>query len=82
MSEGIWQRLISRVRWGLDVCCRRDHLRATGGIALVVGTWLTLINQADIFLAQGFSMSLAMKVTINYLTPFVVSNLGLISHKA
>lgn len=82
MFAGFWRRLVSGMRSGLAVCCRWDHLKMTGAIALLVGTWLTLVNQADIYLAQGISVALALKVLINYLTPFVVSNLGLISRKA
>lgn len=65
----------------LRVCCRWHHLKATGGIALMVGTWLTLVNQADIIAANGFDGALLLKIGVNYLTPFVVSNLGLLSRK-
>lgn len=65
----------------LRVCCQWRHLKATGGIALIVGTWLTVVNQADIILAKGIDGALLLKITINYLTPFVVSNLGLLSRK-
>ena len=63
------------------VCCRWDHLRATGGIALSVGTWLTLVNQADVIAIQGFDILLVLKVMVNYLTPFVVANVGLLARK-
>jgi hypothetical protein len=32
------------------ICMRREHLRSTIQIALVVGTILTLINQADVII--------------------------------
>ncbi|MGH8618995.1 MAG: hypothetical protein ACREUW_14990 [Burkholderiales bacterium] len=63
------------------VVCEPQHLRATGLIALVVGSWLTLVNQADVILAQGLGGLVALKIALNYLTPFVVSNLGLLSRK-
>ena len=47
----------------------------------MVGTWLTLVNQADIIAANGFDGALLLKIGVNYLTPFVVSNLGLLSRK-
>lgn len=63
----------------VKVCCRWHHLKATGGIALLVGTWLTLVNQADVIATQGFDTTLLVKIALNYLTPFVVSNLGLLA---
>jgi len=68
-------------RNALKVCFRWHHLKATGGVALVVGTWLTLINQADVIVAQGFNGAVLVKIAVNYLTPFVVSNIGLLARK-
>ena len=65
----------------LKVCCRWEHLRATGGLALLVGSWLTLVNQSDIIAAQGLDALTSFKIAVNYLTPFVVSNLGLLSRR-
>jgi hypothetical protein len=65
----------------LRVCCEWRHLKATGGIALLVGTWLTVVNQADIIAAQGVDAAVALKIAVNYFTPFVVSNLGLLARK-
>jgi len=63
------------------VCCSWSHLKATGGIALVVGTWLTFVNQADVIAAHGLDSRLLIKIALNYLTPFVVSNLGLLARR-
>jgi len=57
------------------------HLRRTGLIALIVGSWLTAFNHGDALLAGAGSASLALKVFLNYLTPFVVANLGLLSRR-
>ena len=65
----------------LKVCCRWHHLKATGGIALVVGTWLTVVNQADVIAAHGLDGALLVKIALNYLTPFVVSNAGLLARR-
>ena len=65
----------------LKVCCRWEHLKATGGVALLVGTWLTLVNQADVIAIQGFDVAVLLKIIVNYLTPFVVSNAGLLARK-
>ncbi|MBU6430596.1 MAG: hypothetical protein KGR26_16375 [Cyanobacteria bacterium REEB65] len=48
-------------------------------MALVVGTWLTLVNQGDLLFTGHWSAGLAGKMVLNYLTPFTVSNLGLLS---
>jgi hypothetical protein len=65
----------------IRICCRWDHLKATGSVALLVGTWLTLVNQADVIAADGTDGTVLLKVFVNYLTPFVVSNIGLLSRK-
>lgn len=63
----------------LRICCRPDHLRKTGSIALLVGTWITFVNQADAIIDHGITAGVLFKLAMNYLTPFVVSNLGLLS---
>lgn len=55
------------------------HLRRTGTLALVVGTWLTLYNQGGVIWAGEMGAGLWVKVALNYLTPLVVANLGLLS---
>lgn len=57
------------------------HLRRTVLIAVIVGTWLTAFNQGDVVLSGGFDGGVALKVALNYLTPFVVANLGLLSRE-
>jgi hypothetical protein len=63
----------------LQTILYRPHLRWTTAIAGVVGTWLTLFNQGDALVAGTFSLVLLGKIFLNYLTPFVVANLGLLS---
>ena len=55
------------------------HLRRTATVAALVGTWLTAFNQGDVLLASPWTWALGGKVMLNYLTPFVVANLGLLS---
>jgi hypothetical protein len=50
-------------------------------IALVVGTVLTLINQADVIIAGDASTGTWVKAGLNFCVPFVVSNLGLLAGK-
>lgn len=63
----------------LKICGRPSHLRRTGTIALVVGSWLTLFNQGDAIWAGQTGTAVLLKVLLNYLTPFVVANFGLLS---
>lgn len=55
------------------------HLRRTGLVALLVGTWLTAINLGDVMFTAPPTTALLFKVAMNYFTPFLVANLGLLS---
>ncbi|TAN02481.1 MAG: hypothetical protein EPN36_16665 [Rhodanobacteraceae bacterium] len=55
------------------------HLKRTLLIAFVVGSWLNLFNHADVLLHGVMNAPLAAKLVLNYLTPFVVSNAGLLA---
>jgi hypothetical protein len=61
--------------------CAGEHLRRTIRIALVVGTILTAINQADVIVGGQATLATWVKATLNYFVPFVVSNLGLLAGK-
>jgi hypothetical protein len=67
------------VRWILQTILYRPHLRRTTAIAALVGTWLTVVNQGDALIAGTVSALLVGKTLLNYLTPFIVANLGLLS---
>lgn len=72
------------VRRGIQaarICLRSDHLIRTGTITVVVGTWLTAVNQGDVLLIDGIGLWTGIKIFFNYLTPFIVANLGLISRQ-
>lgn len=66
---------VAALRRSLKECCRPRHLRRTSVIAFLVGTWLTLFNQADVL----WTGPVSAVVLVNYLTPFAVANLGLLS---
>lgn len=57
------------------------HLKRTLLIAFVVGSWLNLFNHGDELLRGAFSAQLVIKLILNYLTPFIVSNFGLLAHQ-
>ncbi len=65
----------------LKTCLYPPHLRRTGSIALVVGTWLTLFNQGDVIWTGQLGGWIWIKIVLNYLTPFAVANLGLLSKR-
>ncbi len=63
----------------LAPCRDRTSLKRTLTIALVVGCVLTAINQGDVLLGGDATMITALKVLTNFVVPFCVSNLGVIS---
>ena len=69
------------MRDAIAICARREHLRRTLRIALIVGTILTLINQADVIIGGDAKALTWVKVGLNYCVPFIVSNLGLLAGK-
>jgi hypothetical protein len=75
----VWSR--GGISAALSICMRREHLRRTVVIALVVGTILTAINQADVIIGGDASTATWIKVALNFCVPFVVSNLGLLAGK-
>ena len=73
--EGVFRRIAVLTA----PCRKRANLRRTVRIALIVGTILTLINQADVLLRGDATPLTAVKIPLNYVVPFIVSNLGVIS---
>jgi hypothetical protein len=69
------------VRDALRICFRREHLRRTVPIALVVGLILTAINQANVIKGGDATAATWIKTGLNFCVPFVVSNLGLLTGK-
>jgi hypothetical protein len=74
-------RTTDRIGEALRICMRREHLRRTARIALVVGVILTLINQADVIIGGDATTVTWVKAAGNFLVPFIVSNLGLLAGK-
>lgn len=72
---------MERVRELFMIALQPVHLRRTALVALVVGTWFTAFNHGDELLRGGFDTRLAAKIALDYLTPFVVSNLGLLARR-
>lgn len=55
------------------------HLRRTSLITVIVGSWLTAFNHGDALASGSWDATLGLKILLNYVTPFVVANLGLLS---
>jgi hypothetical protein len=66
-------------RAAVAYCCRREHLGRTLRIALIVGIVLTSINQLDVILRGDATTATWLKCGMNFVVPFVVSNLGLLT---
>lgn len=56
------------------------HLKRTMLISLLVGSWLSFFNLGDVMAHGDMSVKVWLKVALDYATPFVVANLGLLSH--
>ena len=67
------------LRDALAPCLKRANLRRTSRIALVVGCVLTAINQLDVLLRGDATAFTGAKVGLNFVVPFVVSNLGVLA---
>lgn len=73
--------MIATLRTSARVIFTPVHLKRTLLIAFVVGSWLNLFNHGDTLLRGAFDAHLAIKLALNYLTPFIVSNFGLLAHR-
>jgi hypothetical protein len=71
-----------RTREALRYILQGRHLRRTASIALVVGIVLTAINQLDVIVRRDVTTATWVKCGLNFLVPFIVSNLGLLSGRA
>jgi hypothetical protein len=67
------------VREACAFCLRRDNLRRTVPIALIVGVILTAINQSGVIAAGHATTATWVRCGLNFVVPFVVSNAGLLS---
>jgi len=72
---------LRRASSAVRVMVHLPHLLRTGLVAFIVGTWLTAVNLADVLFIGPPTTTLFFKVAMNYLTPFLVANLGLLSRR-
>ncbi|HEV2027698.1 MAG TPA: nitrate/nitrite transporter NrtS [Candidatus Dormibacteraeota bacterium] len=60
------------------VCFERGNLGQSIGVAVLVGTVLFLINQADVVFGGRATLQTWVKIGLSYLVPFLVSNYGIV----
>jgi hypothetical protein len=68
----------SQVREIPAVCFDRSNLSQCIGAAVLVGTLLFLINQADVVFSGQATAATWVKIGLSYLVPFFVSNFGIV----
>jgi hypothetical protein len=69
----------ARIAVAVEICCARATLRRTARIAAVVGLVLTGINEGDSLVHGHASVATGIKMALNFVVPFVVSNLGVLA---
>jgi hypothetical protein len=69
----------ARIAVAVQICCARPTLRRTTRIAVVVGLVLTGINEGDSLAHGQVSAATGVKMALNFVVPFVVSNLGVLA---
>ena len=69
----------SRLRHALAWCRRPAHLRRTVRLALLVGLILTAVNQLQVLLEGRADAATWVRCAANFVIPFIVANLGLLS---
>jgi hypothetical protein len=69
----------TRIAVAVEICCARPTLRRTVRIAAVVGLVLTAINEGDSIVHGEVSAATGIKMALNFVVPFIVSNLGVLA---
>jgi hypothetical protein len=67
--------------WGelLGVITAPANLKRTVTIALVIGTLFVTMNQLELILSGDATLLVWLKAGLTYVTPLIVSNLGILS---
>lgn len=69
----------SRLRYAVARCRRPAHLRRTVRLALLVGLILTAVNQLQVIVEGDATVGTWVRCAANFVIPFIVANLGLLS---
>lgn len=71
-----------QVRQMICIMVEPVHIKRILLITLVVGLWLSLFNEGGPIVHGPWNAWLSVKIFLNFLTPYVVANLGLLAHGA
>ena len=77
-GSGRARRTWSRARDIPGVCLERRNLSQSVGAAVVVGTILFFINQADVVFSGRATTATWIRIGLSYLVPLLVSNYGVV----
>jgi hypothetical protein len=67
------------LRAAMATCRTPSNLRRTLTIAGIVGCVLSIINQGDVIVHGNATPSTWVKIGLNFVVPFIVSNLGVLA---
>jgi hypothetical protein len=73
-------RVRERIVWACRIVFDPTHLKRTLLVTLVVGLVLSFSNDGGQILDGSWTATLVGKIAINFCTPFIVANLGLLAH--
>ncbi len=71
----VWTTRLEAVR----VILRGGTARTAGPIAAIVGTVVSLVNQADVLIGGHATTGTWLRIAVNYVVPFVVASVAYLS---
>ena len=67
------------LRAALETCGAPPNLKRTLTIAAIVGCILSIINEGDVIVHGHATAATGLKIGLNFVVPFIVSNLGVLA---
>ncbi len=79
-QESKWFRhAVASFRFIIRTVGAPTHLRKTLAISFLFGSWLVYFNIGGNLLRSPLSVTIDIEIFLNYLTPWILANLGLLS---
>ncbi|HET9144188.1 nitrate/nitrite transporter NrtS [Actinophytocola sp.] len=75
VATAVWTTRIEAV----GLILRGRTVRTAGPIALIVGTVLSVVNQAEVIISGHPTVATWARIMVNYLVPFVVASVAYLS---
>lgn len=69
-----------RIAWVCRIIFDPTHLKRTLLVTLIVGLALSFFNDGGEILNGPWTATLGVKIAVDFCVPFIVVNLGLLSH--